>query len=96
MGYYIETGSRSDKSRWLVKNHQAEILQDLAAARLAQSAGKGVVVVLDNGMFEAAGFAFSPEELDALGVITPGDIRRRTFVAMDLAKAKELSGYIDG
>ena len=48
----------------------------------------GVVCVVENGMFDAAGFAFCKEELE---VFAAPDARPKTWLSMDLERAIELS-----
>ena len=59
MGYYIETRAAQGKAQWLVDNHQAQVLPNVVAARNAQDAGKGVVCVLDNGIFDIRGWPWT-------------------------------------
>ena len=53
--------------------------------------GKALIVVIDNGPFEAAGFAYSEREFQAFTEI--GDSRPKTFVTLDWGKAVELTGF---
>lgn len=46
---------------------------------------------MNNGFFEAAGYAYKDSELEAF--TRPDDFRPKTFLKMDLARAQELSGY---
>ena len=64
----------------------------LSEAAVAMSeADKAVIIVVNNGPFEAAGFAYNQGEFEAF--TQADDHRPRQFVVMDRAKAKELTGY---
>lgn len=89
MGYYIQ-GPSKDKVGFLLKNHDAIMLESAAQAREAFKEGFGVVCVVDNGVFKAAAFAFSEDELE---VFAQPDDRSKTWLAMDRKLAEELSGY---
>jgi hypothetical protein len=66
------------------------LLESAVQAREAFKEGFGVVCVVDNGIFKAAAFAFSEEELE---VFAKPDGRPKTWLAMDRKLAEELSGY---
>jgi hypothetical protein len=89
MGYYIEVPSNTGKAKLIEELHDGTILarqpdwnefpDDLA-----------IIVVVDNGLFEAAGYAYSEEEYRAF--TRPSDLRPKTFLVMPRDKAEELSG----
>ena len=93
MGYYIkteeETGEHHGKSKFIVEKYAGRIVTEAEACQVVDS--EGVIVVCDNGMFEAAGFAFDQGEFNAF--TNPDDARRKTFVVIDREKAKELTNY---
>lgn len=90
MGYYIQTPENHGKADYLVREHGAEVVDDVPA----WSDDYAIVCVVDNGAFEAAGYAFSPRELMAFAAQDRGGYQRpRTWLKMDKAKAQELSGY---
>jgi len=89
MGYYIQ-GPAKGKAKMLLDEEDAFLLEGLEQAREAFAEGFGVICVVDNGPFEAAGFAFSQNELE---VFIHPDGRPKTWLAMDLERARELSGY---
>ena len=91
MGYYIETGANRNKAEFLMENHDAIKLASAKEALDAMNSGLGVVVVLDNGPFEAAGYCYSPSELVEFS--RPDDPRPKTFLAMDKPTAERLSGF---
>ena len=88
MGYYIQ-GPTLGKANHLIHNENAIELPSPQAARQAFDAGQGVVCVVENGIFDAAGFAFSKEELD---VFTAPDTRLKRWLSMDLQRCLELTG----
>ncbi len=51
----------------------------------------GVIVVVDNGFFEAAGFAYDLKEFDEF--TRPQDMRRKNFVAIERDLAKNLTKF---
>ena len=89
MGYYIP-GPAKGKAAMLVAEHGAHLLPNGAAAMDAFKAGKGVVCVVDNGPFEAAGFMYSENEFKQW--LAP-DARPRVWLAMGLTTAHHLSGF---
>lgn len=73
MGFYIETSSNKNKAQWLVDNAKGTIVNQAVPTHDSIP-----VVVLDNGLFEAAGIAFDESELAEF--TRPQDRRRRTIV----------------
>ena len=54
-------------------------------------ADKGLIVVVDNGMFEAAGFCYNEEEFKVF--TDPRDYRHKQYVLINREDAEILSGY---
>ena len=92
MGFYAETGRDVGKARDLARQCDGKVVTDMAA-RAAFERGDGVFVVLHNGPFEAAGFAFDKHEWAAFN--DPNDHRPRQYVVMDRAIAEKISGFSD-
>ncbi len=101
MGYYIEGPARG-KASFLVGTYGAirtpkhECEQHLLSAQHnggvdILNGAKAVVCVVDNGIFDAAGYAFNYEEFKAFTL--PSDPRPKEFLLMDKAKVHELTGY---
>jgi hypothetical protein len=89
MGYYIQTESTFGKARSLILNHKAvRISEPNSFAEVP--ANKGLICVVDNYMFEAAGFCYSESEFRTFA--SP-DGREKIWLLMDLELAKKLSGY---
>ncbi len=90
MGYYIQVPNNHDKTSQLVLLHGGEVIpQPWHFNEIPED--KGLIVVVDNGPFEAAGFAYNEAEFKAFTDLT--DTRPKSFVLLDLALAKTLSGY---
>ena len=84
MGKYIETPCVKDKAKYLIKNHGAETMFDpdyLGGDKVA-------VCVVDNGPFEAAAIAETPEEFDRFN--NPNDSRPKYWLKMDRKEAIKL------
>lgn len=90
MGYYIETPVLHGKAAWLAENYDAELL-DCAPASFADVPDEqALVMVVDNGIFEAAGYVFSKDEF---GQVVDTDPRPRQYLLMDKITVELLSGY---
>ena len=89
MGYYInhtKAGPLPPKSKAaaLIANEDAvEVMSPEFNPDVA------LICVVDNGSFEAAGFCFSREEMMEFSKT----YRPTRWLTMDLARAKELTGY---
>jgi len=90
MGFYIETSSPRNKAAWLVHNLSGTLCNRIDAIE-ALADGEGVIVVIHNPAFEAAAFAYSPEEFARLH--QPGDLRPRGYVIVDFGEASRRSGH---
>ena len=77
MGYYIETGGVYDKADVLVKRDGAEIIEQPKRFDDIPD-DKALICVVDNLIFEAAGYAFSLEEFEAFS--DPADRRDKSLV----------------
>ena len=89
MGYYIQVPNNKGKAQQIVELYGGRIalsppsFEDITP-------GEAIICVIDNGLFEAAGFAFDQDELIAFSY---HDGRPRDWVVMNRAKACELTGY---
>lgn len=89
MGYYIEVPENHNKAQQIV---------DLYGGRISPTTptfeditpDEAIICVMDNGPFEAAGFAFSQAELSEFST---DDGRPKEWVIMSRKKACELTGY---
>ena len=92
MGYYIEVPENKGKAQQLVDLHGARILDKKPTFHEVAS-DKAIICVLDNGPFEAAGYAFSEMELEDFAF---PDGRPKTWLVMDKALTLKLTGYKGG
>lgn len=92
MGYYIEVPKNKGKAQQIVELYGGRIalnppqFEDITP-------DDAIICVVDNGPFEAAGFAYNQEELHVFSI---PDGRPRTWVIMNRKKACELTGYEGG
>ena len=93
MGFYIETGSSTGKAKFIVDNYSGKEDSFVEAIRISETHNreKGVIIVVNNGPFEAAAFAFNHNEF--LAFHNSDDNRPKQYVIMDYNKACELTGY---
>lgn len=89
MGYYVQ-GPTFGKGPYMVEKYGATKL--LGAPYWHEiPVGKGLVMVIDNGFFEAAAFAYDKKEFDDF--MNPDDIRPKSFYLLPLDTVKSLTGY---
>ena len=93
MGYYIETPMGRDKAEYISKEYEGQIVSYMKARAAMNDETKGVIVVVHNSFFEAAGFAYNMREFEAFTSIM--DPREKEFVILPREKAIELSGYVE-
>jgi len=87
MGLYIE-GPAKGKAQYIVDTFDGMIVsKDQAAAAIGT---KAVIIVVDNGPFEAAGLVLNLKEFNAF--TRPDDYRPKSFILMDLDVAKKEVG----
>ena len=91
MGYYIQTKDNHGKAEEIAREHGGKIVDELTAGMTMMDKDFAVIVVINNGPFEAAGFAFDDDEFKAFTALD--DPRPRKFVILDRDTAKELTGY---
>lgn len=90
MGYYIETSKNHGKAEDIANAYSGKV-HALPPDYDAETAkGNGIIVVMDNGPFEAAGFAYSPEEYASF---LRHDGRRRQYVTLPRDVAERASGF---
>lgn len=86
MGYYIETPSRYDKAYQLQALHGATIhtgsFEDVPA-------GRTLVCVVQNGLFDAAGIVYDEDEYQAFNYYP--DPRPKTWLTLPTEKVLELN-----
>lgn len=93
MGYYIDVPNRKGKAQQIVDLHGGRILPHAPIWGDA-GADEAIICVLDNGPWEAAGFAYNERELERFA---EPDLytqqRPRIWLVMNRTKACKLTGY---
>lgn len=89
MGYYIEVPENKDKAQQIVELHGGRIVSGPPSFEDI-TPEEAIICVVDNGPFEAAGFAYNQAELL---VFSHHDGRPKTWVIMNRQIACELTGY---
>lgn len=91
MGYYIQRDDDENfgKAEFLIEKHGARLLPTAPEWNDTD----GIVCVVNNGSFEAAGYCYSPSELKAFKADSGPRQRPRKWLVMDKAKAAELSNF---
>ncbi len=90
MGYYIEVPKKTQKALQLVKLHGAKMLSRRPGSFKEVPAGKALVCVVNNGLYEAACFCYSRQEFERLSA---NDGRPRKWLLMDLKLVIKLTAY---
>lgn len=90
MGYYIQTPSSFDKATQICALYDGkQIDKPKSFEQIPED--KALIVVVQNGFFDAAGYAYDEREFKAF--TEPDDSRPKSFVLIDKEKAKKLSGF---
>jgi len=89
MGRYLWCGGITGKADWLVANAGATEIHPPAAGAVTENDARdmAVICVVDNGFFDAAGWAYSEAELEAF---TRPDSRPRRWLTMPAVNALAL------
>lgn len=90
MGYYIETPINKGKARYIVEHYGGELV--LSPESFDFDSDDALVCVVENGLFDAAGIAYSPDERDQFN--DPDDTRERVWLKLPKSKAIELCPYV--
>jgi hypothetical protein len=91
VGFYIQTPHPQNKADQLIRlNNAEEIPKPSSFSEIPD--GKSLIVVIQNGPFDAAGYAYSEREFkefteDVL------DRRKRRYLLMDRTATRMLSGF---
>jgi len=92
MGYYIQTpGHNTGKAQRICEEHQEAFIIPRPTVFAKVPDNMGLVCVIDNGLFDAAGYCYNLREF--LEFSNPDDTRPKTWLLMDKKKAEKLSGY---
>ncbi|MFB3432023.1 MAG: hypothetical protein ABL309_13985 [Phycisphaerales bacterium] len=89
MGYYVQTKKAFNKADDICDQHGGKRLSRQEAHEASKDENRAVIVVMNNGPFEAAGFAYCHEEFHEFA----DDGRATAFVEIDRDKACELTGF---
>lgn len=89
MGYYIQVPNNKNKAQQISMLYGGQIIPKPRFNEIP--ADKALMVVVDNGPFEAAGLAYDEAEFSEFTALD--DIRRKMFVLMDKQQAYKLSGF---
>lgn len=90
MGYYIQVPKNLGKAKQIEELHDGMIIpRPVSFSKVPES--KALIVVVNNGLFEAAGFAYDEKEFEAF--TDPDDSRRKEYVLMDRKEAERLSEF---
>jgi hypothetical protein len=93
MGSYIEVPAAHGKAKLIETLYSGQILPWLPRWEDIPD-GKALIVVVDNGAFEAAGYAYCENEYRAF--TDRSDYRPREYVLMDKTLADALTGRAAG
>jgi hypothetical protein len=88
MGYYIQTDALTDKANYIVNNFEGELVSK-PEKFVDVPKDKALIVVVSNGLFEAAGFVYNEREF--LDFVTKNTNRHREYILMPYMKAVELT-----
>ena len=91
MGFYLQTDAKHGKAEFIRDNHAATIVTQEEAEAAIDNPDLAVVVVVSNGPFEAAGFAFDRKEFEAF--TSPDDRRPKKFFTMDRTLCRQLTDF---
>lgn len=91
MGFYLP-GPNHGKAQYLIKEHGAVDFTLCRPQKFEEIPDdQALVVVVDNGPFEAAGLVYNSREFEEF--TRPGDRRPRQFLLMEREKAYQLAGF---
>jgi hypothetical protein len=91
MGYYIETpGQLKGKASRIAFEHDGQLVKEPAKFSDVPE-DKALIVVVDNGPFEAAALAY--DEREFLDFTDPDDDRPKRYVLLDKPTAYRLARY---
>lgn len=92
MGFYLQTPVNKGKAKYLIDHHDAQLL----LTPVFLTGDKIAVCVVDNGPFEAAGVAFSAEEMAVFMSPDSGPIQRpRVFLKVPRSEVIKLCPKVE-
>jgi hypothetical protein len=90
MGYYIEVNKPRGKAKQIVDQFSGQIISKPSSYKDIPE-DKALIVVVDNYLFEAAGYTFDEREFEAF--TDSSDARPKEYVLIDKKIANHLTGY---
>lgn len=91
MGYYIECEKHLGKANQLVEKYGAIRLSKRPENFSDVPETTAIVVVLENGLFDAAGYCYDEREM--LAFDSPRDYRKKHWLLMDKDLVNKLTGF---
>lgn len=92
MGYYIQTPLIIGKVGYLKATYGAIEIESIGTLNEISKENMALVIVVENDMFDAAGYIYDDNELRR-ALPTKQDQRKRTWLLMDEQLTKNLAGY---
>ena len=92
MGYYIQTPDHNNKALQIVNMFDAKVIPQPKSFSEVPL-GKALICVIQNQLFDAAGFAFDEKEFEAFRAPDTDRQRPRTWLLMDRNRAEALTHY---
>ena len=90
MGFYVQTDNPLRKTEYLVLKRGGRLI-DKPKTFSDIPEDKALIVIVDNGIFEAAGLAYSQAEFESFTL--PTDHRQKKYVLLEKKLAHTLAGY---
>ena len=91
MGYYIE-GPNKSKAEFIVSEYDGKIIPCPKEFNDIPK-DKGLICVVDNGPFEAAGYCYDEREFQAFS--NPKDLRPKKWLMIDRKTVNSLTHYVE-
>lgn len=95
MGYYIQTPMTIEKVDYLKNRHGAKEIECPGSLNEIPYEDKALVMVVDNVIFEAAGYIYDDNELKR-ALPTRKDQRKRTWLLMDKEWVENVTHFKKG
>jgi hypothetical protein len=90
MGWYIQAPVIYGRTEYLIAHHEAVEIEPVEPSNLPPD--KALVVVVQNGLFDAVGYVFDDREFREFS--DPTDPTPRRWLLMDKAFVEAETGYI--
>jgi len=93
MGYYIETGKSHNKLEDIMVKYKGERIPKPTITNWItyRDLGQAIICIVNNTVFEAAAFAFSPEELTVF--TQADDLRYKCWLIIPWKDAVQATGF---